>query len=96
MGGVTRTGVVIAMVPRRWCHIYRKRSPSKYNGSCPNARDILLGLWWHNTLTCVNPYTSWRGLYQVFHEEVDGGDMLGGLVPPVEFCYKSLHNFDSL
>jgi len=29
---------------RRYCYIYRKRSPSKCNGSCLNARDNCLGL----------------------------------------------------
>jgi len=27
-----------------------KRSPSKYNGSCPNVRDLHIRLLWHNTL----------------------------------------------
>src|SRR5882724_10285368 len=49
MGGVTRPGVLIARVCRRQCHIYRQRLPSEYNGSCPDVRDIHLGLWWHNT-----------------------------------------------
>src|SRR5882724_9981769 len=53
MGGVTRTGVLVARVCRRWCHIYRQRSPSEYNGSCPDVRDIPLGLWWNNTLSSM-------------------------------------------
>jgi len=42
-------GVMISMVYRRQCCIYRRRSSSEYNGSCMNVRDIHLGLWWHNT-----------------------------------------------
>ena len=29
---------------------YRERSPFNCNGSCPNARNICPGLWWHNTM----------------------------------------------
>jgi len=35
---------------RRPCHIYRVMSPSKCEGSCPNARDIHPELVWYNTL----------------------------------------------
>ena len=41
--------VMIAMTCRRQCCIYRARSPFECNRSCPNARDIYPGLWWHNT-----------------------------------------------
>ena len=50
MAGVMRPGMLIARVHRRWCCIYRQRSPSENNGSCLEVRDIHLGLWWHNTL----------------------------------------------
>jgi len=51
MGGVVmRMEVMIAMVHIRQCHIYRKKSPSEYNGSCLNARDICPGLWWQYTM----------------------------------------------
>ena len=59
MEGVMRMGVMIAMVHRRWCHIYRKRSPSEYYGSCPNVRDIHLGMWWHNTPSHWAPWETW-------------------------------------
>ena len=50
MGGVTRPGFTEggATYIDRGCHL-------EYNVSCLNARNICLGLWWHNTPCPYSP-----------------------------------------